>query len=210
MNTTTGVPITPAELRAVEDHKYFLSLERGSEVSIEEAITDFAQRIAAAWRRDKARADALAQLHEIDVRRLARSAEEGREVTRAEFAIEWCTHHAEAWRAERESLANNALLRMAFAPPDATRSVAVHGSTVASTLAPFDCDAYVHGRGVSRSSFVLEGRSFAHAKSVRTAPALEAAADAPLEFIATGSHADRALAALREFFGQLPLVDATP
>ena len=45
--------LTPSELKAIEDHKYFLSQERGAEVSIEEAIGDFLRRYAESWRREK-------------------------------------------------------------------------------------------------------------------------------------------------------------
>lgn len=208
--TTFGTTLTPAELQAIEDHKYFLSLERGSEVTIDEAITDFAERYASSWRRDKARRDALAQLHEIDVRRRARSAAEGREVSRAEFAIEWCNHHAAAWRSERESLESNGLFHLEFSADHTALAPVLSGSTVASIVEPFDCDVYVHGRGILRGSFVLDGRAFAHARSVRSVPALEVAKDRKLEFLATGAQASAALSALREFLAQLPLDRATP
>ena len=208
--TAVGTALTPAELNAIEVHKYFLSIERGAEASIDEAIVDFTARFATRWRREKAQRDAIAQLHEIEARRLARSAAEGCEVSCGEFAIEWCSHHAAAWRAERESLESNGFSRLAFSAPHSTPALALSGLTVAATVAPFDCDVYVHGRGVLRASFVLEGRSFAPAKSVRSVQALEVAANDPLEFIATGSHAANALNALREFLGQLPLVCASP
>ena len=207
---TPGTTLTPAELHAIEVHKYFLSIERGAEASIDEAIVDFADRFAARWRREKAQRDALAQLHEIETRRHARSAVEGREVSRGEFAIEWCNQHAAAWRAQRESLESNGFSRMSCSAGRCMPAPELSGSTIASTVAPFDCDVYVHGRGILRASFVLEGRSFANARAVRAVPALQVAADEPLEFIATGLHAGHALGALREFFAQLPIVCTTP
>ena len=47
--------LTAAELRAIEEHKYYLSQQRGTEVSIEEAIDDFIQHFAEDWRKEKLR-----------------------------------------------------------------------------------------------------------------------------------------------------------
>jgi hypothetical protein len=46
--------LTAAELKAIEEHKYYLSQQRGTEVSIEEAIDDFVQHIAEDWREREA------------------------------------------------------------------------------------------------------------------------------------------------------------
>ena len=101
------VNLTPAELHAIEEHKYFLSLERGTEVSIEEATDDFLRRFADDWRREKVRRDNLAQRSEIERLRHSRTAEEGRAIDPSDAAGEWCERYAGIWRTERESLERN-------------------------------------------------------------------------------------------------------
>jgi len=40
-----AIDLIPSELRAIEDHKYYLSQKEGREVSLEEAIVDFLCRL---------------------------------------------------------------------------------------------------------------------------------------------------------------------
>lgn len=206
----TATTLTPAELQAIEVHKYFLSLERGREVSIDEAIASFARAHAADWRRDKARRDATAQLEAMDARRLALSRELGRDVGRAEFASEWCARHAADWRRERESLELNGFVEASFAAAPAQEPLTVSVSALAQTLESYDCDVYVHGGGITSASFVLGARPFAHVKSVRCVPALQIAEDRPVVVLATGSHAGAAVGAVRELLGPLPIAASTP
>ena len=44
------ISLTASELKAIEDHKHYLSQRRGVEVTIEDAIRDFLVHYAAAWR----------------------------------------------------------------------------------------------------------------------------------------------------------------
>src|SRR5664280_639883 len=96
--------LTAAELKAIEEHKYYLSQRRGAEVTIEEASADFLQNFADDWRQEKLRRDNLEQREEIEKHKYLRSLEEGRDIGRSSAAEEWCQKYAHIWRAERESL----------------------------------------------------------------------------------------------------------
>ena len=83
-----GTNLTATELNAIEEHKYYLSLKRGTEVTIEEAITDFVQNYAKDWRNEKLRRDNLAQRQEIEKHKFLRSMEEGRDIGKHSAAEE--------------------------------------------------------------------------------------------------------------------------
>src|SRR5260221_3109669 len=102
-----AVNLTAAELKAVEEHKYFLSQSRGREVTIEEAIADFVKHYEDDWRREKLRRDNLAQREEIERHKYLRSQEVGHDIGRSSAAAEWCGKYAHIWRAEHESLEEN-------------------------------------------------------------------------------------------------------
>ena len=109
---SNDTPLTPAELQAIEEHKYYMSQKRGGEVSIEEAVEDFLKCYAESWRREKMRRDAMDQIQEIERHQYLRSKEAGRDIGRNVAAEEWCDKYAHIWRRERESLERNGFLRM--------------------------------------------------------------------------------------------------
>jgi phosphotransferase system HPr (HPr) family protein len=191
----THTNLTPAELRAIQEHKLHLYRERGTEVTIEEAIEDFLTRFAEGWRREKLRRDNLDQRHEIERHQWLRSEREGRDIGRAVAANEWCEQFAHIWRAERESLERNGFQRL---------SVVVrteHGvhmrpwSTIAQLAGRFDCDLYLHKDGMPYWNFLLEGRPFINVKSVLSFLSMGIVMGDAVEFIATGPHASEALIA---------------
>src|SRR6266478_5662726 len=110
--SSPAINLTAAELKAIEEHKYFLSRERNTEVTIEEAIADFVQNVAEDWRREKLRRDNEDQRREIEKHKYLRSREEGRDIGRRPAAEEWCQKYAHIWRAERESLKQNGFQRV--------------------------------------------------------------------------------------------------
>ena len=196
------VDLTPAELHAIEEHKYFLSLERGAEVTIEEAIEDFLRRFAEDWRREKVRRDNLAQRSEIERLWHSRAAEEGRAIDPSDAAGEWCERYAGIWRTERESLERNGFRRMEVT---VVNPLALHvrpWSAVAITVARHDCDVYVHTAGMPYWNFQLQGRPFMNVKSVVGVLSLGIELGDTLEFIAMGAQADQVLVALREMVGR--------
>lgn len=194
--TRRHINLTPAELRAIEEHKYFLSLERGAEVSIGEAIEDFLRRFLRDWRRDKAHRDILEQMTEIERRRHALAREAGRDIDHTVVAEEWCEKYAHIWRAERESLERNGFCRVVVQSRNPQGLHLRPWSLVAKTAAAFDCDVYLHKDGMPYWNFMLEGRPFMNVKSVIALLSLGVELGDTLEFIAIGAEAEPALAEL--------------
>jgi phosphocarrier protein len=199
-----GNNLTAAELKAIEEHKYYLSQRRGAEVSIEEAIEDFLQNIAEDWRKEKLRRDNLEQRDEIQKHKYLRSMAEGRDIGGSSAAEEWCQKYAHIWRAERESLERNGFKRI---------TVTIHNrdglhlrpvSAVAGLAAQFDCDIYAHKDGMTYYNFLLEGRPYMNVRSVLGLLSVGASLGDTLEFIATGSQAEPALKALTELLTKGP------
>ena len=193
-----GNNLTATELRAIEEHKYFLSQRRGTEVTIEEAIADFVQNFAEDWRHEKLRRDNLEQRNEIEKHKYLRSMEEGRDIGKHSAAEEWCQKYAHIWRAESESLERNGFKRVLVTIQNIDGLHLRPASAVAGLAAKFDCDIYVHREGMSYYNFLLEGRPYMNVRSVLGFLSLGAALGDTLEFIATGSQAEQALKALAE------------
>jgi phosphocarrier protein len=203
MNPAPNVSLTPADLKAVEDHKYFLSQQRGAEVSIEEAIEDFLKRFAEDWRKEKLRRDNLDQRTEIEKHKYFRSLEEGRDVGKAVAAEEWCQKYAHIWRAERESLERNGFQRITVVAQNPRSLHMRPWSSVAQLTSRFDCDIYVHKDGMPYWNFILERRPYMNVKSVIGYLSLGIIKGDTLEFIATGTHAAQALEALSRLMAEM-------
>jgi phosphotransferase system HPr-like phosphotransfer protein len=190
--------LTPAELKAVDEHKYFLSQQRGHEVTIEEATADFLARFAQAWRQEKLLNDNRDQRSEIEKHRYFRSMEEGRDIGRAAAAAEWCEKYAHIWRAERESLERNGFERVTVDMQHADGRPMHFWSSLAELTVRYDCSLYVHKEGMAYWNFVMAGRPYMNAKSAVGLLSLDIAAGDQMEFIATGAHATQALKAVAE------------
>lgn len=197
--------LTAAELRAIEEHKYYLSQQRGAEAPIEDAIDDFVRNFAEDWLREKLRRDNLDQRKEIEKHKYLRSIAEGRDIGRSSAAEEWCQKYAHIWRSERESLERNGFQRVlvTIQNPDGLHLRPV--SAVASLAAKFDCDIYVHRQGMTYYNFLLEGRPYMNVRSILSLLSMGTALGDTLEFIATGSQAEPALKALEELLTKAPL-----
>ncbi|MCG3150689.1 MAG: hypothetical protein PCFJNLEI_04180 [Verrucomicrobiae bacterium] len=198
MMSTPAINLTAAELKAIEEHKYYLSQSRGSEVTIEEAIEDFVQRYAGDWRREKLRRDNLDQRQEIEKHQYLRSQEAGRDIGRHSAAEEWCQKYAHIWRAERESLEQNGFHSLRVTIQDAAGLHLRPISTVAEIAKKYDCDIYVHRDGMNFYNFLLNGRPYRNVRSVIGLLSIGAVQGDTLEFIATGKDAEHALAAVAE------------
>jgi phosphotransferase system HPr (HPr) family protein len=192
------INLTPAELKAIEEHKYFLSQKRGAEVSIEEAIRDFLEHFAEDWRREKIRRDNLDQRQEIERHKYLRSEKEGRDIGRAVAAEEWCQKYAHIWRVERESLERNGFVRITVVARNPHELHLRPMSAVGKLATQYDCDVYVHreGGGMPLYNFLLQGKPFMNVKSIIGFLSLGVALGDTLEFIATGAQATHALEAI--------------
>jgi phosphocarrier protein len=194
----TQINLTGAELKAIEEHKYFLSQKRGAEVTIEEAIADFVENFAQDWRREKLRRDNLEQREEIEKHRYFRSQEEGRDIGKSSAAEEWCQKYAHIWRAERDSLERNGFKKISVVVQNERGLHVRPVSAVAALASAFDCDIYVHKKGMVYYNFLLEERPYMNVRSILGFLSLEVALGDTLEFIATGSQSSEALKALEE------------
>lgn len=180
--------LTPAELKAIEEHKWFMSLAAGKPVSIDEAIADFGVKYRADWLREKTRHDNLAQLSEIErasVRLGDKAAEKGLQEL------------AGIWRKERESLEHNGFLRRTLRIENEHGLHVRPSGTLVGIAKEFDCDIYVHKAGMDHYNFLLHGKPFLNVRSVLVAVLdlveLCAAQGDELEFIAYGRQAADAL-----------------
>ena len=199
---SAAINLTAAELKAIQEHKYFLSENRGVEVTIEEAIADFIEHIAADWRGEKIRRDNLDQRQEIERHKYLRSQQEGRDIGRQSAAEEWCQKYAHIWRAERESLEQNGFqkIQLTIRNPEGLHLRPV--SAVATLAAQFDADVYVHKPGMIYYNLLLEGRPYMNVRSILGLLSVGVTLGDTLEFIATGQQATEALAALTELLGK--------
>jgi phosphocarrier protein len=196
--------LTAAELKAIEEHKYYLSQQRGAEVAIEEAIDDFVRHFAEDWQQEKLRRDNLEQGQEIEKHKCLRSLAEGRDIGRASAAEEWCQKYAHIWRTERESLERNGFEKVLVTVQNKEGLHLRPVSAVASLAEKFDCDIYVHREGMQYYNFLLEGRPYMNVRSILGLLSVGTTLGDTLEFIATGSQAVQALKALAELLTRQP------
>ena len=190
------INLTPAELQAIEGHKYFLSQQRGCEVSIDEAIEDFTTHFAADWAVEKLRRDNLDQRGEIERHKYLRSVAEGRDIGRTVAATEWCQQYAHIWRAERESLQRNGFVRLAVVIRNPHELHLTPISGIGRLATQYDCDIYVHKDGMPYYNFLLEGQAYMNVKSIIGFLSMGVALGDTLDFIATGAQATHALEAI--------------
>jgi phosphocarrier protein HPr len=196
--------LTVAELKAIEEHKYYLSQQRGVEVAIEEAIDDFVRHFAEDWQQEKLRRDNLEQRQEIEKHKYLRSLTEGRDIGRSSAAEEWCQKYAHIWRRERESLERNGFRRVLVTVQNKEGLHLRPISAVASLAAKFDCDIYLHREGMQYYNFLLEGRPYMNVRSILSLLSVGISLGDTLEFIATGSQAEEALKVLGELLTRPP------
>ena len=197
--------LTPAELLAIEEHKYYLSQRRGCEVSIEEAIEDFLRNYSNDWKREKTRRDNQEQLNEIDKYKYVRSMAEGRDIGRAAAAEEWCRKYAPIWREERESLARNGFRRIDVSVKDPHGIHVRPTSEMAKLATQYDCDVYVHKEGMVYYNFMLGGKPYMNVKSILGMLSLGIILGDELEFIAVGAQAEQALDAIAKVIRRNPV-----
>jgi len=86
-----------AEVREIERHKYFMSIERGHEVSFEEAAQDWLEHYAQSWREDRQRKMLAMQRDEINRYKWIQS-ERARRDLGGTAVMEWIQRYAAHWR----------------------------------------------------------------------------------------------------------------
>lgn len=196
------INLIPSELAAIQEHKYFMSLNEGREVSIEEAMEDFVEKYRADWLREKQRRDSEEQIREIEKHKWVRSNEEGHDIGSRAASEEWIGRYAHIWREEKESLQAHGFLqtRLVVGIEEGLHIKPV--SKLAEIALSHDCDMYVHRDGMQFYSFVLNDKGYVNVKSVLSLLQLDAAKGEELEFIATGVQAKEALEAVAHLLSE--------
>jgi phosphotransferase system HPr (HPr) family protein len=193
------IDLSPAELRAIEDHKYFMSQRKGKEVSIEEAIEDFVSNYKDTWIKEKQKKENFEQIEEIKRYRHSRSQETGYELSENDAAEEWMGNYAHIWRREKESLEKNGFIMTQVIVQNEKGLHMRPSSTLATLTSKFDCDVYVHKDGMEHYNFILNGKKYMNVKSVLGVLTLAACKGERLEFIATGRESEEAVGAIEVF-----------
>jgi phosphocarrier protein HPr len=193
------IDLTPAELKAIEDHKYYMSQQQHREVVIEEAIEDFINNYKEAWIKDKQKKENLEQIEEIKRYMHLKSQETGQSIGELTAAEEWRKEYAHIWREEKESLEKNGFLKISVVVQNEKGLHMRPSSTLATLTSKYDCDVYVHKDGMEHYNFVLNGKKYMNVKSVLGVLTLAACKGEELEFIATGREAKEALKAIEKF-----------
>jgi len=94
--------LTPAEFKAIEVHKYYLSEKAGYDVGMNHAIEDWLKNHARGWRRERIVKDNKDQIREIKKHKWIESEKAGRDLGN-QAALDWVVNHAENWRRHRET-----------------------------------------------------------------------------------------------------------
>ena len=193
------IGLTPAELKAIGEHKYYLSVEQGKEVSIEDAIRSFLAKYLHDWRKEKQRRDNEEQKAEIEKYKYLRSKEAGYDIGEKTASEEWMQKYAHIWRAEKESLEQNGFYSVKVIVKNAKGFHLRPTSCLANLACQFDCDVYVHKAGMVHYNFILNNKKYLNVKSIFSLLGLAALMGEELEFIAIGTAAKPALEAIATF-----------
>jgi len=196
------IDLIPSELAAIQTHKYFMSLNEGREVSIEEAINDFVEKYRRDWLHEKQRRDSQEQINEIEKHKYFRSLEEGRDIGSRTASEEWIGKYAHIWREEKESLQAHGFLEANLVVENEEGLHIKPASRLTEIARSCDCDMYVHRKGMEYYNFVLNGKEYLNVKSVLSLLQLDAVKGEELEFIATGAQAKEGLEEVRYLLSQ--------
>jgi hypothetical protein len=93
---------SPAERKAIIDHKYLLGIDMHCDPGLGKAVESWERNYALQWRSQQMRHDAEAQIAEIESYRHELMLRLGREVDFNEAARQWVDRWGEAWRRQRD------------------------------------------------------------------------------------------------------------
>lgn len=182
-----------AELRAIEDHKYFLSKERGKEVILKEAMADF-QKYKQDWLKAKLKKESIEQRKAIE--EFKRKEEEKAGYDLGELPVQaWQNTYAAQYRDMLESPERNEFIKRKVIICNEKGIHVRPSGTLAKISTDFDCDIYVHKNGMESYDFKVNGITYldVNNNAILGYMSLEAAMGDELEFIAYGRQANEAL-----------------
>jgi phosphocarrier protein len=191
------INLIPSELKAIEEHKYYMSVEQEKPVSIDDAIKDWILTYKADWLKEKTRRDNLAQNDEMAKHTWIRSEEEGRDLGE-EAVEEWMKKYAPIWREDRESLVKNSFLEKKVKIQNTLGLHVRPSATLVRIAKKYDCDLYVHKQGMDNYNFTINKKPYTNVCSLIANPIMNlvrlcAGKGDELEFIAYGKQAKDAL-----------------
>lgn len=92
---------SPAEARAIEVHKYYMSLEAGYDVGLETAVVNWVMHYSGSWRQARLQEELDAQRSEIQRHKWIESERAGQDL--GQMAVQdWIVRYAAEWRRWRE------------------------------------------------------------------------------------------------------------
>ncbi|MFH1562086.1 MAG: HPr family phosphocarrier protein [Nitrospirota bacterium] len=191
--------LTPAELKAIEEHKFYMSTNQKRNVSIQEAIDDFIANYKKDWEKEKLRRENYEQKDEIEKHKYLRSKEAGQDIGELAAAEEWRNEYAEIWRKEQESLEKHEFCCMKVVVQNEKGMHMRPTGRLAALADKYDCDVYVHKEGMEIYNFILNNKKYLNVKSVLGLLTLAAPKDTELEFITIGKDAIKLLDAIKNF-----------
>lgn len=197
------IDLIPAELNAIENHKYFLSEKKGREVSFDEAMIDFIDNYEAGFLYKKQVEDNQEQRQEIQKYKWIESEKEGHDIGSTKAAMEWIEKYGSIWREERESLEKNGFIGQIVEIKN--RSGAhINIEKLAAIARTFNCDIYIHKNRMEHYNFKLFGKKeYLNVKSILSPKFLEALHGENVKLIATGGGAADALKMAVRLIGEL-------
>lgn len=190
--------LTPCELKAIEEHKYFMSLNLKREVSIDEAIEDFITNHMHTYQCYKQKADNEEQKKEVDKHKYLRSMEMGYDIGEHTAFQEWAQNFAQSWREYRESLERNGFSVIRVTVKNKKGLHLRPTVALSNTASKFDCDIYVHKKNMEFYNFLLNSKGYINVKSTLSLLTVAAIQGEELEFIATGKQGVEALEAIKQ------------
>jgi hypothetical protein len=198
MSAETPVSVTPAELKAIEEHKYYISLSQGGAVSIDEAIRDWVQNHREQWLQEKQRHDSTEQIKEIEMHKWYRSEEAGFDVGRSTASQEWIILFARDWREAKESLESNGFhtTKVILAGQEGAGESA--WNRLVGIALSHDCDVYVYWSEMSRCSFILNGKGFLDMKAPCFSEQIKETASGEIDVIAIGAEAGAVIKSIED------------
>ncbi len=196
--TRKEIDLIPSELRAIEEHKYYLSQQEQREVSLEEAIVDFLINYETDFLVAKQIEDVQEQNAEIMKYKWIESEKEGHDIGTEKAAKEWVEKYGSIWREEKESLERNGFLGLSMTV-ETKNGMNIEIARLSEIAKKHDCELYVHKDRMKYYNFALFGKKeYLNVKSILSPKILETSKGDSIEFIATGNGVREALEETRQ------------
>lgn len=153
------ISLTPPELKAIEDRKFYMTIEQGKCVSITEAIKDFFLNYYDKWEETKIKEDQEEQKRRIQVHKFCLSKEKGYDVGEEFATLDWITNYAGDWRIYADSFKGQCGCRTAARLKNKNKLDCV-GQLIATTHSNFGGDTYIHSKKFADYDLTILERKF--------------------------------------------------